>query len=155
MRRKLGLLEEREGDAALIEALLGAMHAGEVDFTLAFRRLCDVAEDPAQDAPRARLRALFPEPEAVDRWLVDWRRRCAAQDGAAQARTMRAANPAFIPRNHRVEQALDAATRHGDFAPFERLLEVLARPYADQPEQAQYEEPARPGERVTRTFCGT
>jgi len=157
MRRKLGLLEAHADDAALIERLLEAMHAEEVDFTLAFRRLCAVAQAPAQDAPAAGLRELFADPAGLDRWLADWRRRIGAEapDAAARVRRMRAANPAFIPRNHRVEQAIDAATRDGDFAPFERLLGVLAHPYDDQAANIEYERPARPGERVDRTYCGT
>jgi len=68
---------------------------------------------------------------------------------------MRAVNPAFIPRNHRVEQALDAAIECGDFSPFADLLTVLSRPYEDQAAFAEYANPPRTGERVFRTFCGT
>jgi uncharacterized protein YdiU (UPF0061 family) len=67
---------------------------------------------------------------------------------------MRLANPAFIPRNHRVEEAIVAATG-GDLRPFETLLRVLARPYDEQPEDRQLAEPPRPEERVEQTFCGT
>ena len=68
---------------------------------------------------------------------------------------MRAANPAFIPRNHLVEEAISAAVNNGDFAPFETLLAVLARPYDDQPAFARYAEPPRPDQVVRQTFCGT
>ena len=68
---------------------------------------------------------------------------------------MRQANPAFIPRNHRVEEAIEAAVRRDDFAPFERLADVLARPYDDQPEHADLAVPPGPEQRVYRTFCGT
>jgi uncharacterized protein YdiU (UPF0061 family) len=68
---------------------------------------------------------------------------------------MRAVNPAFIPRNHRVEQALDAAVDHGDLGPFEELLAVVTRPWDDQPEHARYATPPLPEERVRQTFCGT
>ena len=68
---------------------------------------------------------------------------------------MRAVNPAFIPRNHRVEQALDAAIESGDFSPFADLLTVLSRPYEDQAAFADYAKPPQTGERVFRTFCGT
>jgi uncharacterized protein YdiU (UPF0061 family) len=69
---------------------------------------------------------------------------------------MRQANPAFIPRNHRVEEAIEAAVRRGDFGPFEVLADVLARPYDDQPERAHLAAPP-PGRewRAYRTFCGT
>ena len=68
---------------------------------------------------------------------------------------MRTVNPAFIPRNHRVEQALDAAIEYGDFSPFAELLTVLARPYEDQPDFADYGNPPNVNERVFQTFCGT
>ena len=68
---------------------------------------------------------------------------------------MRTVNPAFIPRNHRVEQALDAAIEYGDFSPFAELLTVLSRPYEDQAVFADYANPPHADERVFRTFCGT
>jgi uncharacterized protein YdiU (UPF0061 family) len=68
---------------------------------------------------------------------------------------MRAVNPAFIPRNHRVEAIIEAAVNRNDFAPFEELLAVLAKPYDDQPALAGYAEPPKPDERVLQTFCGT
>jgi serine/tyrosine/threonine adenylyltransferase len=68
---------------------------------------------------------------------------------------MRRVNPAFIPRNHRVEAALNAASEGSDFEPFYQLLGILQRPYDDQPEVAEYEQPPQPSERVLQTFCGT
>jgi uncharacterized protein YdiU (UPF0061 family) len=68
---------------------------------------------------------------------------------------MRRANPAFIPRNHRIEEAIVAATERDDFAPFETLVRVLARPFDDQPDAAHLADPPAPDERVQRTFCGT
>jgi protein adenylyltransferase len=68
---------------------------------------------------------------------------------------MRAVNPAFIPRNHRVEAVIAAAVNNDDFAPFEELLAVLATPFEDQPAFAAYAEPPQPEERVLQTFCGT
>ena len=68
---------------------------------------------------------------------------------------MRAVNPAFVPRNHRVEQALDAAIEYGDFSRFAELLTVLSRPYEDQAAFADYANPPQTDERVFRTFCGT
>jgi uncharacterized protein YdiU (UPF0061 family) len=158
MGAKLGL-EKIEGpdDVALIEGLLAAMQAGAADYTLAFRRLCDVASDPDSAPALRRLRGLFAEPTALHEWLPRWRARLAreARAPAAVAAAMRAVNPAFIPRNHRVEQAIAAAVEHGDLAPFHTLNAVLAHPYDDQPSFAPYAAPPRPDERVTRTFCGT
>ena len=68
---------------------------------------------------------------------------------------MRAVNPAYIPRNHLVEAALEAAVERRDFGPFEELLEVVARPYEDRPGLERYAAPPGPGERVHQTFCGT
>jgi uncharacterized protein YdiU (UPF0061 family) len=68
---------------------------------------------------------------------------------------MRAVNPRYIPRNHRIEAVIAAAVERDDFAPFEELLSVLSRPFDDQPERDEYATPPQPGERVLRTFCGT
>ncbi len=67
---------------------------------------------------------------------------------------MRAVNPAFIPRNHRVEAVIQAAVNN-DYAPFEELLTVLSKPYEDQPAYSAYTEPPLPEQRVLQTFCGT
>jgi uncharacterized protein YdiU (UPF0061 family) len=76
--------------------------------------------------------------------------------GMARAEAMRSVNPIVIPRNHRVEEALAAASDEGDLAPFERLLDALRQPYAEAPERAQYAAPA-PADVTAcyRTFCGT
>ena len=86
------------------------------DFTLTFRRLSDAAGDPAGDA---EVRKLFADPAAYDAWAVRWRQRTSAepQDAAARQAAMRAVNPAFIPRNHRVEAIIEAAVNRNDFAP--------------------------------------
>jgi uncharacterized protein YdiU (UPF0061 family) len=68
---------------------------------------------------------------------------------------MRAVNPAFIPRNHRIEAVIRAAVDRDDFAPFEELLTVLATPFEDQPDYAAYMQPPEPEQRVLQTFCGT
>jgi protein adenylyltransferase len=154
LRRKLGLFTEREGDAALAEDLLERMRANRADFTLTFRRLCDAAAGPEGDAG---VRALFANPDDFDSWASTWRRRLNEEPcpGQARAAAMRAANPTFIPRNHRVEAALDAAMRRRDFQPFEDLLDVVSRPYEDRPDREAYSTPACPEECVRQTFCGT
>jgi uncharacterized protein YdiU (UPF0061 family) len=152
---KLGIPAPRDGDLELAQDLLQAMAENRADFTLTFRRLGEATADPEQDAA---LRALFADPTAYDRWAVRWRARLAGDTGpapAARREAMHAVNPAFIPRNHRVEAAIQAAVEGQDFAPFEELLTVLARPYADQPAFASYAEPPQEHERVQQTFCGT
>jgi uncharacterized protein YdiU (UPF0061 family) len=154
LRRKIGLGSEREGDTALVNDLLQLMAENAADFTLTFRRLCDAAVDPAADSS---IHALFAEPSAFDSWAARWRWRLGeeAAEPAAIRDMMRAANPAYIPRNHLVETALNAAVERGDFGPFEQLLEVMARPYEERPGLERYAKPPEPEERVLQTFCGT
>jgi uncharacterized protein YdiU (UPF0061 family) len=154
LRRKLGLATERDGDAALAGDLLTLMNENQADFTLTFRHLADAAALPEGDEA---VRNLFVNPQAYDGWAARWRERLAQEpQNPAQRRTaMRAVNPAFIPRNHRVEAMIQAAVQRDDFAPFEELLRVVSRPYEDQPEFARYAAPPEPHERVHATFCGT
>jgi uncharacterized protein YdiU (UPF0061 family) len=154
LRQKLGLFTARDGDPALAQDLLAAMAKNQADFTLTFRRLGDAALDPAHDTD---VRALFTDPAAFDAWAAGWRARLAdePQDTATRHAAMQAVNPAFIPRNHRIEAVIQAAVNNDDFAPFEELVAVLAKPFEDQPERAIYAEPPLPNERVSETFCGT
>jgi uncharacterized protein YdiU (UPF0061 family) len=154
VRRKLGLTREYEGDLSLAADLLERLASNEVDFTLFFRKLCGCAADPAADADLA---SLFKDPGAFHDWALAWRERAGDETASPEERAaaMRRANPAFIPRNHRVEQVIAAAVQHADFGPFERLVEVLARPFDDQPEHAELAEPPAVHERVRATFCGT
>jgi uncharacterized protein YdiU (UPF0061 family) len=153
MRRKIGLTSASDADAELVRGLLTAMQQSKADFTLTFRRLARVADDPAGEPA---LLELFSEHSSLQQWLQRWRERLAAdpQTSGERAAKMRAVSPAFIPRNHRVEAALNAAET-GDYAPFRRLLAVLSRPYDDQPESAELADPPQPSERVLQTFCGT
>jgi serine/tyrosine/threonine adenylyltransferase len=146
MRRKLGLSNAEEIDRELAQSLLERMHANEADFTLTFRRLADaLAGDQA---------AL---PAALDAWAAGWRSRLDRdpQPAVARAEAMRRANPAFTPRNHRIEQAIVAAVEAADFSPFIDLLTVLSHPFEDQPRFAALAQPPLPTERVLQTFCGT
>jgi serine/tyrosine/threonine adenylyltransferase len=154
--RKLGLLQPQADDLSLAEGLLDCMAQNKADFTLTFRSLCKAAVSPEGDAG---VRNLFTDPTAYDAWAEAWRRRL-ADDGTATVQermsVMRAANPAVIPRNHLVEEAISAAVNSGDFTPFEDLIAVLARPYEDVPANlARYTVPPRPDQVVRQTFCGT
>jgi uncharacterized protein YdiU (UPF0061 family) len=164
-RAKLGLTRADPGDdpadSALADDWLALLQAQRVDFTLGWRHLGDAAG--GDEAP---LRALFAEPTSLDAWLARWRERCAAEAGATRpsdaaydpARTarMHRVNPWIIPRNHRVEEALVAAWRDENLAPFHALLEALRRPFEATAENARYAEPA-PVEVTAgyQTFCGT
>ena len=164
-RAKLGLHRDDPGDdsadAALVEDWLTLLHAERVDFTLGWRRLADAAA--GNEAP---LRALFADARAPDAWLSRWQGRCASESanakrasasaGIERAEAMRSVNPIVIARNHRVEEALAAASDLDDLGPFERLLEALRQPYVEAPKQAPYAEPAPAAVTACyRTFCGT
>jgi uncharacterized protein YdiU (UPF0061 family) len=153
MRRKLGLAQAMEGDLALAADLLTRMAENKADFTLTFRALSDAAGDPGRDLD---VRALFADPAAYDGWAVRWRERLASEVAPPEVRrdAMRAVNPRFIPRNHRVEAAI-AQALCGRFETFHELVEVLARPSDDQPGFEAYAEPPKPEEEVLQTFCGT
>ena len=154
VRRKLGLSAREEGDAALAEDLLDAMHRNQADFTLTFRGLCDAAEQAAGDA---LVRSLFLNPREYDEWASRWRARLTREplEPRARAAAMRQVNPAFIPRNHRIEQVIDAAVERQDFEPFAKLSAVLSQPYRSQAGFETYADPPQPEERVHQTFCGT
>ncbi len=154
MRAKLGLTTEQPEDQALASDFLSAMEGQGVDFTLAFRHLGAAAEHDTAFS----LQALFADASALNRWLARWRARLAQDPAQAadRASAMRAVNPLYIPRNHKVEEALAAAVGQGDQAPFEKLLSVLERPFDERAGLAVYAESA-PIEQAAgyRTFCGT
>jgi len=154
LRQKTGLFTARDGDEALVQDLLDAMSRNQADFTLTFRALSEAALDAANDQ---ELRQLFADPAAYDEWAVRWRQRIGdePQSPAARQVAMRAVNPAFVPRNHRIEAVIEAAVARDDFAPFEELLTVLSKPYEDQPALSAYAEAPAPDQRVLQTFCGT
>jgi serine/tyrosine/threonine adenylyltransferase len=153
-RRKLGLFTEQEEDATLIQSLLDSMAANKADFTLTFRKLCDAASGSESESGA---RSLFSDARAYEIWAAAWRKRLDVEAVSKHERAtrMRAVNPLFIPRNHLIEAALNAAVERQDFKPFEALLDVVTRPYVDHPELDHFAEPARPEERVIATFCGT
>jgi uncharacterized protein YdiU (UPF0061 family) len=160
-RAKLGLARalpsDDAADTALVEDWLALLAKTRADFTLAWRHLAAASEGRA-DA----LHALLQDPVGTEDWLARWRARCALEDdgdpqaAAARAARMRTVNPRIIPRNHRVEEALAAASEHGQLEPFERLLAALRRPWDEAPELAPWAEPAPPALTARyRTFCGT
>jgi protein adenylyltransferase len=151
--RKIGLSSTLEGDAVLVKRLLTSMEQAQADFTGTFRSLAVVAENPGDQAGLRELSAAIP---AVEGWLGEWQQRLKrdSQTAVQQAASMRTATPAFIPRNHRVQAALDAAEA-GDYRLFRKLLAILQRPYDEQPGVSEYSLPAQPAERVLHTFCGT
>ena len=144
MRAKLGLFTEEAGDRALIESLLVWMREQKADFTNTFRAL-----NPAETVSR--------EDRAFAEWHSQWQARLKLQPQSAEEvkERMRAHNPAVIPRNHKVEEALAAAVETGDLNVMERLLKVLAKPYEDSEGQAEYRMPSGLAPGAYQTFCGT
>lgn len=146
MRAKLGIFHEEEEDESLIEDLLKMMKNYQADYTNTFRAL---TFDKLEDTP------LNGTPELAS-WYERWQARLGSQQESRDQshQLMRSSNPAVIPRNHRVEEALEAAENEGDYSVMKELLNVLSNPYAHSPEQAEYAivpERSRP----YRTFCGT
>jgi uncharacterized protein YdiU (UPF0061 family) len=154
LRAKLGLTEPHDDDRALAADLFERMASSRVDFTVFFRALCGAAEGADADA---RIASLFEQPGAFHHWAEGWRRRLAREKvpAAERAAAMRRTNPAFVPRNHRIEEAIRAAVVDDNFAPFETLVRVLAKPFDDQPADAHLADPPKPDEVVRQTFCGT
>ncbi len=152
MRNKLGLLTEKQGDMELATDLLSKLEGQNADFTLLFRGLSDAAFGCDE-----KVRNLLKEPNALDLWLNQWRSRLAEESVSVdqQVEMMNRTNPIYIPRNHHVESALDAATWHQDFGPFETLLNLVSSPYTKQAGYDEFEKPAPNDFGPYRTFCGT
>jgi uncharacterized protein YdiU (UPF0061 family) len=156
-RLKLGLSPsggDDAADAALAASWLELLHAQAVDFTLGWRRLADAAA--GDEAP---LVAMFTDAAPVQAWLARWRARCATDPQLSaheRASQMRRVNPWIIPRNHRVEEALAAASQHDDLAPFEDLLAALRDPFGEHAASSRYAQPAPAAVTACyQTFCGT
>jgi len=149
---KLGLSEASEDDFDLAVALLTEMEAGRADFTLTFRRLADVL----RGAP-SPFEAQFEDPQAIRPWLERWQARGEREAKSPEARAARmdTINPIYIPRNHKVEEALEAAVERDDMAPFEDMLGVISDPYVERPGQDAYARPAPMSDTPYKTFCGT
>jgi uncharacterized protein YdiU (UPF0061 family) len=147
---KIGLDGGGKDDWEMAKELLAAMADGEADFTLVFRHLSDALES-GDDQPVIRF---FKSPGAIVEWLAAWRVRLSEVDSGEALALMRRSNPVYIPRNHRIEEAIEAGYA-GDFAPFHRLNDVLQNPFESQPEFSEYEAAPEPDEIVHATFCGT
>lgn len=150
MGAKFGFTQPQPEDKALIESFLQLMADNRADFTATFRELSDASKySPAFKR--------FKNRSGADRWTQQWQQRLAQQGVPLEAvsAAMKEVNPARIPRNHRVEQAITAASEEGDLRPFNRLQEALADPYTDDPQFNDLATPPAPAERVENTFCGT
>ncbi len=144
MGSKLGLAEANKEDENLITGLLDWMHANEADFTNTFRDLSQ------EDIPGDELYST----ESFQTWHTRWQARLGQEDLASSLALRKSANPTVIPRNHKVEEALQAGEK-GDFKPFHDILHALEKPYQDGDHLASYQSPPKPEEKVLQTFCGT
>lgn len=151
MRAKLGLVQADDGDVQLIDTLFGELEQHGVDFTLFFRALAQLLRGDG-----AMLQALLPTAEAMAPWIADWWAQLEREAIAPleRADAMDAVNPLYIPRNHCVEAALEAAEA-GDLSLWSQLLEVVRNPYVVRPEWADYTAPAGLDAEPYATFCGT
>ena len=150
-RAKFGLAQNQTEHDELIQDGLSLIANQQVDFTLFFRQLTRAASGDSSVA----LSSLFTDQDTFLPWFARWRNAVDPTEQAATIlTTMKRANPIVIPRNHRVEQAIQSAYA-GDYSPFHRLTKALQNPYSEQAEYADLEAPPRPEEIVAETFCGT
>ncbi|MDG1896863.1 MAG: YdiU family protein [Fuerstiella sp.] len=147
---KIGLEGGDTDDWNLVESLLQTMANGESDFTLVFRHLATVLDTGSDDEVTRQ----FNQPTEIVSWLKAWRTRLQDVDRDRTLDLMRRSNPIYIPRNHRIEEAIKAGNE-GDFEPFHRLNHVLQQPFTERAESSEYEVPPAPDEVVHATFCGT
>ena len=151
VRAKMGLMKELPPDLDLANNLLALMAENHADFTQTFRALSDVVRGSSES-----FRGCFLDLAAVDRWLGRYEARLEAEDiaSAARAAAMDRVNPIYIPRNHKVEEALEAAET-GDLVPFDRLLIAISAPFESQAGMEAFAEPAPDDFGPYTTFCGT
>lgn len=149
---KIGIADGNNEDWKLVERLLTVMVEGEADFTLVFRHLSEALSTSSHG--NNDLVGLFNGPFGITEWLVDWQKVFEKRDPVEAVHLMSEFNPIYIPRNHRVEEVIDAAYE-GNFKPFHRLVDVLQKPFNVQENLSEYELPPRPEETVHATFCGT
>ena len=152
MRRKLGLTEARDDDGALAETLLQHMADSGADFTLTFRRLSDAVR--GNSTP---VRVLFKDSVAFDAWETDWCARLDREQVSAgdRACVMDQVNPIYIPRNHKVEEALAAAVDQGNMSAFEDMLSIVSMPFDEVSGREDFAEAGPQTAVPYQTFCGT
>ncbi|MGH1350515.1 MAG: protein adenylyltransferase SelO [Methyloligellaceae bacterium] len=155
MRTRLGLSTQEDGDLELANDLLSSMENQNVDYTLLFRSLAKAVNGKPEEAV-----SLFDDPSAFKSWLPRWQLRYEKEDSSTpnpfnRAKAMNKVNPLYIPRNHKVEEALTAAVSNGDYSKFETLLEVLEHPYDEIPGREEFVSPPPDDLGPYKTFCGT
>lgn len=152
MRAKIGLSTDEENDLALINELLASIDGQQIDFTLLFRNLADLLQGQKQV-----IYARFKDATLFKAWAERWRERLSheTQNAEASIQLMNQVNPIYIPRNHKVEEALEAAVSYADYSKFEVLIDTLSNPYQYQAGREDYTQPAPDEFGAYKTFCGT
>ncbi len=154
MLKKIGIKDPDDQDFSLVVELLDLMQRQKADFTLTFRCLADHTSEVTGMTPQ--FETLFKEPDAIAAWLAKWQRRLRTENSPeAVKQRMNRLNPLFIPRNHRIQKAIEDAETKDDFSQVHLLTTLLKNPFTDQPAFIDYTKPPASDERVTRTFCGT
>ena len=151
LRSKLGLATSQADDETLVKDFLDLLERDNADFTLAFRRLSELAGE----VPQNSVSHLFDFGDSAKQWLERWQARCKAEDHQERQLNMLATNPVVIPRNHLVEELIQAASSNGDFIPFHTLVDILNDPFSRDAIDDHYLKPPRPDQVVKQTFCGT
>ena len=152
MRSKIGLSKEDQDDINLISQLLNLMKINKVDFTLCFRYLSKALVGDIKS-----IKNLFKNDIAFDNWMTLWKERVSQESISDEkiASSMNAVNPLYIPRNHKVEEALEAAVFDNNMKPFLKLHDILKNPYDEIKEFHEYEKPVKNSSVRYKTFCGT
>ena len=152
MRSKIGLSKEEQDDMQLISQLLSLMEINKVDFTLCFRSL-----SKALVGDKKSIKNLFKNDIAFDNWMALWKERLSHESISDEkiASSMDLVNPLYIPRNHKVEEALEAAVFHSNMKPFNKLHGILKNPYQEVKGLHEYEKPDENSKEKYKTYCGT
>lgn len=154
MLKKIGFTQATDENTALLEDLFKRMADSSADYTLTLRRLAELVNNTGNNFES--IEAIYAQPDNLSEWIEQWRDLLKQEsvDTAQAQQAMLAMNPVFIPRNHLVEEAIQAAMQN-NFAPFNQLVDVLAQPYRFDKNYSRYALPPRPEQIVAKTFCGT
>ena len=154
MYKKIGLTQNEPEDINLLEQLLELMKENKTDYTLTFRYLSDAIEN---DTGNSNFEKQFLSQNKISEWLVSWRKRLKIQSASFKKikMSMQKENPAFIPRNHRIEKAIYEAVDNNDYSYMDNLILLLNKPYQDQPDNSEYMHPPEKPDHNYQTFCGT
>jgi len=153
MCKKIGLDSTKTNSQEALTKLLRIMLDNKSDYTLTFRYLSEIIKGKRDNSFKQQ----FLEHNQISNWLKEWKELIKDQDLAKKEifLSMESSNPVFIPRNHLVERAIEAAVENNDFSEMKTLLTILSKPYEEQSKYGEYMKPPKPLEVVHQTFCGT